>query len=170
LFCLLSDSPVCDDGGRAELIANNKTVVNEGRRPDVNLQRDGEAIPLQQWANELLEQIGQTAALLDNAHGSSAHADSVAQQRRKVADPELTPSARVLRELQGERISFSRFASNKSAEHAANFRNDPLPPKLFAEFVEMAERSLRAQSDIEAQDQLPFDEYLQHYFDQYRAL
>jgi glutamate--cysteine ligase len=170
LFCLFSDSPACDDDGRAELIANNKVVVNEGRRPGVLLQRDSEAITLQQWADELLGQIEQTAQLLDDAHGIDAHTESVAQQRRKVADPELTPSARVLRELRGEGISFSQFALNKSAEHAASFRNDPLPPKLQAEFVEMAERSLHAQTEIEAQDPQSFDDYLQHYFDQYRAL
>lgn len=34
----------------------------------------------------------------------------------------------------------------------------------------MAERSLQAQLEIEASDQLPFDRYLQNYFDQYRAL
>ncbi len=170
LFCLFSESPPCDDVGRAELIANNKIVVTEGRRPGAALQRDGRAIPLQQWASELLEQIDQTATLLDSAHGSNAHRDSVAQQRRKIVDPELTPSARVLRELRGEHISFAQFGRNKSFEHAAHFRASPLPPKSFAEFVEMAEHSLQAQADIEAQDQLPFDVYLQQYFDQYRAL
>lgn len=170
LFCLCSDSPACDDNGRAELIANNTIVVNEGRRPGAMLQRDGAPIELRQWADELLEQIGQTALLLDSAHDIDAHAASVAQQRRKVADPELTPSARVLRELRSGGISFSRFALNKSAEHAAAFRNDPLPAKLQAEFVEMAERSLQAQREIEAQDRQSFDDYLQHYFDQYRAL
>jgi glutamate--cysteine ligase len=170
LFCLCSDSPACDDDGRAELIANNKIVVNEGRRPGAMLQRDGEPIELRQWADELLGQIEQTARLLDSAHDTEAHGASVAQQRRKVADPELTPSARVLRELRDGGISFSQFALNKSAEHAAAFRDDPLPEKLQAEFVEMAERSLQAQTEIEAQDRRSFDDYLQHYFDQYRAL
>jgi glutamate--cysteine ligase len=170
LFCLCSDSPACDDNGRAELIDNNRVVVNEGRRPGAMLKRDGAPIELRQWADELLEQIGQTASLLDSAHDFDAHAASVEQQRRKVADPELTPSARVLRELRSGGISFSRFALNKSAEHAAAFRNDPLPAKLQAEFVEMAERSLQAQREIEGQDRQSFDDYLQHYFDQYRAL
>ena len=75
-----------------------------------------------------------------------------------------------MRELRGEGISFAQFGRNKSFEHAAHFRDNPLPPNLRAEFVEMAQRSLHAQAEIEAQDQLPFDEYLQRYFDQYRAL
>jgi glutamate--cysteine ligase len=170
LFCLCSESPACDDDGRAELIANNKIVVNEGRRPGVMLQRDGESIELRRWADELLDEIEQTARLLDSAHDVDAHGASVARQRRKVADPELTPSAHVLRELRGGGLSFTEFALKKSAEHAAAFRDDPLPAKLQAEFVEMAERSLQAQKEIEAQDRQPFDDYLEHYFDQYRAL
>lgn len=170
LFCLLGDSPACDDDGRAELIANNKVVVNEGRRPGVQLRRDGQPVALQQWAGELLDQIEHTARLLDSAHDIDAHGASVAVQRGKVADPDATPSAHVLRELRDGGLSFTRFALQKSAQHAAYFRAAQLPPKLQAEFVEMAERSLRAQADIEAQDRLSFDDYLQRYFDQYRAL
>lgn len=170
LFCLLSDSPACDDAGRAELIANNKTVVNEGRRPGVQLQRDGQPIGLQDWAGELIDRIGEAARLLDSAHDFEAHGASVARQRAKVADPAATPSARVLRELRERGLSFAQFALEQSALHARHFRAAPLPPRLQAEFVEMAERSLRAQAEIEAQDKLAFDEYLQRYFDQYRAL
>jgi glutamate--cysteine ligase len=170
VFCLLSDSPVCGEDEGRELLSNVKTAVNEGRKPGVALQRLGEGIGLREWADELLDQIAQTAQLLDSAHGSTAHGDSVQQQRRKVADPDLTPSARVMRDLRGQRISYAQFALEKSEQHALYFRSRPLSPPVLAEFVEMAERSLRAQAEIEASDQLPFDRYLQKYFDQYRAL
>jgi glutamate--cysteine ligase len=170
LFCLMSESPQCDDSERCELLGNTKITVNEGRSPGVMLQRHGEAIGLQQWADELLDQIAHTAQLLDSAHASTAHTDSLMQQRRKIADPELTPSARIVRELRDQHIPYSQFVLEKSAQHALHFRGRELAPKLIAEFVEMAERSLQAQLEIEASDQLPFDRYLQKYFDQYRAL
>lgn len=170
LFCLLSDSPLCAQAENDELKLNMKTVVNEGRRPGLQLQRGGSAIGLAEWAGELLDGIGPIAALLDRAHGGTAYGDSHAQQRAKVADMQLTPSARLLGELQGEGLSFAEFALNKSQQHGAQFRRHPLPPKLQAEFVEMAERSLNGQAEIEATDTLPFDTYLQRYFQQYRAL
>ncbi|MDB6062616.1 MAG: glutamate--cysteine ligase [Verrucomicrobiaceae bacterium] len=175
MFCLLSDSPPCDDNERSELLSNVKTTVDEGRKPGVKLHRRGEEIGLQQWADELLDQIAQTAQLLDNAHSansasSTAHSDSVMQQRRKVADPDLTPSARIVRELRDRKISYSQFVLEKAQQHAADFRGRELSPALQTEFVEMAQRSLQAQAEIEANDKLPFDQYLQKYFDQYRAL
>lgn len=170
LFCLLSDSPPCDDKERRELLGNSKITVNEGRKPGVQLRRHGEDIALSQWADELLDQIAQTAQLLDNAHRSTLHADSVAQQRRKVADPELTPSAKILHDLRDRHISYSQFVLEKAGQHAVHFRSRELPPPLLAEFNAMAERSLQVQADIEANDELSFDRYLQKYFDQYRAL
>jgi glutamate--cysteine ligase len=170
LFCLTTDSPPCDEIERLELLGNSKTTVNEGRKPGVKLQRHGNEIGLQQWADELLDQIAQTAQLLDSAHGSSAHSESVMQQRRKIADPELTPSARIVRDLRDQRIPYSHFVLEKAEQHALHFRSRELPPPLLAELVEMAERSVRAQIEIETNDELPFDRYLQKYFDQYRAL
>jgi glutamate--cysteine ligase len=170
LFCLLQESPACDDSGRIELLGNSKTAVNEGRKPGVMLQREGKPIELRQWANELLDQIQSTAALLDRAHGNDAHSASVTRQRAKVNDAELTPSARILRELRSEHLSYGQFALRQSQQHALNFRSRPLPPTTLAEFIEMAERSRLAQIDIETNDSMPFDEYLYRYFDQYRAL
>jgi glutamate--cysteine ligase len=170
LFCLLDDSPHGDADGIAELKGNMKKVVNEGRRPQLQLQRGGKAIGLQAWAGELLDSIADTAALLDRAHGGSTYADSLAQQRRKVADAQLTPSAQVLRELRGERTSFAQFALQRSLAHGAYFRGRQLSPQLTAEFTDMAERSLRAQAEIEGADRLPFDTYLERYFQQYQAL
>jgi len=170
LYCLLDESPQCDAAQRSELIGNIKTVVNEGRRPGVMLQRDGAALSLQDYAGDLLDKIGDVAQLLDDAHGHSLHGQSVAQQRRKVVDSTLTPSARIVGELRDRELSYAQFALEKSQQHAADFRSRPLPAETLAEFVEMAERSLRAQSDIETNDQLQFDDYLHNYFDQYRAL
>ena len=170
LFCLFSDSPHGDIAGIAELKANMKKVVNEGRRPGLQLQRNGASIDLAAWAGQLLEDIAPVAKLLDTAHDSTAYSDSLALQRRKVADPQLTSSARLLRELEGERMSYADFALNKSLETSAYFHSRPLPPAQTREFVEMAERSLRAQADIEAADVEPFEAYLKRYFLQYQAL
>lgn len=170
LFCLIEDSPCCDESGRRELLGNNKVVVNAGREPGVMLQRDGAPIGLQQWAGELVDRIETTAALLDRAHENGSHAASVMQQRAKIADAELTPSARVVRELRAERLPYVQLALKYSQQHALDFRSRPLSPSALAEFTASAERSLQAQTDIETGDQVSFPAYLQRYFDQYREL
>lgn len=170
LFCLFSDSPVCNDADHNEVRTNIKTTVNEGRKPGVQLQRNGEPIALQTWAAQLLDAIEPYIELLDRAHGSELHRESLAQQRNKVVDSELTPSAQVLSALRDQRIGYAQYAHQQSEQHALHFRSRPLPPSQLAEFIALAERSLRDQSDIESNDQLPFDEYLQRYFQQYRNL
>jgi glutamate--cysteine ligase len=67
-------------------------------------------------------------------------------------------------------LSYAQLALQYSQQHALHFRSAPLSPAVMADFVVSAERSLQAQRDIEISDQLPFDEYLQRYFDQYREL
>ncbi len=170
LFCLAEDSPCGDESSRRELLVNSKTIVNTGREPGVVLQRDGKPLAMQQWANELLDKIGATAELLDRAGGNDVHVASVALQRAKIVDAELTPSARVVREMRDGYLSYAQFAHRYSQQHAVNFRGRPLSPSALAEYVAAAERSLQAQADLEFSDTLPFALYLQQYFDQYRAL
>lgn len=170
LFCLAEDSPCGDETARRELLGNSKTIVNNGREPGVMLQRDGKAVSMQQWAGELLDKIGATAELLDRAEGNNTHSESVALQRAKIADPELTPSARVMRELRDGHLSYAQLAHQYSQQHAVSFRSRPLPPSTLGEYVAAAERSLQAQADIEFSDTLSFAAYLEKYFDQYRAL
>ncbi len=170
MFCLLDDSPKCDESGRRELLGNNKIVVSAGREPNVMLRRNGAPVALRQWAEELLDRIEAMAALLDRAHEHKAHADSVAHQRAKVVEPELTPSARLVRELRDQRLPYAQLARQYSQQHALHFRSRPLPPSALAEFIATAERSMQLQADIEADDELPFAAYLRNYFEQYRAL
>lgn len=170
IFCLLEDSPCGDETARRELLANSKTIVNGGRQSDVMLQREGKMIAMREWAAELLDKVEATAVLLDRADGNTKHIESVVLQRAKIADPELTPSARVVRELRDGHLPYAQFAHGYSQQHALHFRSRPLAPSVLADYVAAAERSLQAQADIEFNDTLPFSSYLQHYFDQYRAL
>lgn len=68
LFCAFSDSPLLN-GECSDATDNFLAVVKEGRRPGLQLQRRGQPVELQVWANELLERIADTAALLDRARG-----------------------------------------------------------------------------------------------------
>jgi glutamate--cysteine ligase len=170
LWCLLSDSPATDAAGNAEGKRNLRQVVNRGREPGLTLERNGEEVTLRAWAEAILDELAPIAGLLDRAGGGEQHASTLELQRAKVADAALTPSARILAELRGSGDSWSQLAVRHSRQHAEAFRARPLDRAHLQPFLEMAERSLAAQADIERADTLAFDEYLQRYFDQYRAL
>lgn len=170
LHCLLSDSPPCDDAEQAEYTGNLEAVVNRGREPGLQLKRDGALLALQEWAEALLNEMAPIANLLDGAHESSDYTESLQLQRDKVADPERTPSARVLREMRERDLPYFRLAKAYSEQWAGEFRDSPLDDATAARFAAEAERSLAAQRDIEESDDVSFEQYLKSFFDQYHNL
>jgi glutamate--cysteine ligase len=163
LFCALEESPAIDQAESAVHARNFARTVKEGRRPGLTLNRDGEDVALTAWAEQLLDRIAPVAALLDAEHNDGAvHAQSMATQRAKVADPALTPSARVLDEVRAVGSS-SVFGLRQSELHAAYFRSSPLMPAEQAMFAELAATSLAEQAALEAEPGVDFDDYVAAY-------
>ena len=170
LYCLLEESPDCDDDEQHTQAANLEAVVNRGRQPGLLLNSGSGEITLTQWAGDLLEAMEPVAALFDTAFDSSAYSTSLQQQAAKVADPELTPSARILREMHDRDLPFFRLAMAYSEQWASHFREQTLAPDIQAAFEQEAKRSVAAQADIEESDNISFEQYLQRFFAQYQAL
>ena len=102
--------------------------------------------------------------ILDRGDAARPYTQALAIQAAKIADPALTPSARLLAGLNdGE--SFFDLGLRMSREHKAYFL-DLYPPneERLKEFASEAHESLRAQRAIEASDRGTFGEYLQRYF------
>ncbi|MCW3149308.1 glutamate--cysteine ligase [Stutzerimonas stutzeri] len=163
LFCALKNSPCLIEGECGAATDNFLKVVKEGRRPGLELRRSGRSIPLVDWAASLLEEIGTVADLLDRAHDGQQHAQAIAAQQAKVADSRLTPSARVLDELQRTGESFRQFAMRQTLNHAEHFRGQPLPAETVAAFETAARQSLEQQAAMEAADTLDFDSFVAEY-------
>ncbi len=163
LFCALEDSPCLVQGECGASQTNFLKVVNEGRKPGLELQRCGEPVALQSWAGELLARIGQVAALLDQAQGGDQHAQALAAQQAKVADSSLTPSARLLDALKRSGESFSQFALRQSRLHAEHFRQQPLTAAETACFDTASQASLAQQTTMEAADTQDFDSFVEEY-------
>ena len=170
LFCLLSDSPDCDEAEQAIQSANMAAVVNRGREPGLVLQTcDGEDT-LQALGDGLLEQMRDIAQLLDDAHTTDLYTLTLADQFSKVADPDTTPSARVLREMTEQDIPFFRLAMNYSLQWAEHFRAHSLDAQTQTRLELESAASLQAQAAVEAADNKSFTAYLADYYAQYQAL
>ena len=170
LYCLLEESPPCDDAEQDIQAANLEAVVNRGRQPGLLLNNCSSEMPLDQWADSLLSTMRPLAELLDTAFDSANYSTSLQEQVAKVADPELTPSARILREMREKDLPFFRLALSYSERWGDYFRNRPLPPDIQAAFEQETRRSLSAQAEIEQADNISFEQYLDNFFSQYRAL
>ncbi|MGA8030863.1 MAG: glutamate--cysteine ligase, partial [Casimicrobiaceae bacterium] len=84
-----------------------------------------------------------------------------------LADPAATPSARVLRDIEGQHgNSYFDFALARSAQTRSELLALPYPPEVESRFRDMADQSLAEQRDIEASDSLPFETYRLQYLGQ----
>ncbi|HET7176688.1 MAG TPA: glutamate--cysteine ligase [Gammaproteobacteria bacterium] len=164
--CLLSDSPATTAEEQAAIGANQLKVARQGREPKLELQRDGRPMRLRDWAREVLTELAPLCALLDGDEATCPYTRSLGAQRAAVEDAELTPSARVLKDMRAHGESFFRFAERMSETHRRRFLAEPLPASAEARFVAEAAASLQEQADIEAADRLSFDDYLHQYFSQ----
>ncbi len=105
------------------------------------------------------------AEVVDCCDDEHSYADAVHFMRKLVDTPELTPSARVLAELESADNSFFHFALSMAESHRDYFASlTPLDDATNAKFVQEAKSSLQRQAEIEASDAIDLDEYLDRYF------
>jgi glutamate--cysteine ligase len=163
LYCALNDSPLLTNTSCNNATSNFLSVVKEGRRPGLQLQRDGQSVDLKEWAGQLLESIAPLAALLDQSHGGDAHSKALDAQMAKVQNPALTPSAQVLAAMAEHKESFAQFSLRQSRAHAEFFRSEPLPAEEQARFEELARSSLAQQAELEQNEVGDFDVFVGSY-------
>ncbi|MGN6667644.1 MAG: glutamate--cysteine ligase [Trinickia sp.] len=164
LVCALSDAPGLPPAAYAEANENFGRVTLEGRKPGLLLTRDGQAIAMREWADELMEPIEAAARALDAIQGGDAYVRAVAAQRVKLADADATPAARVLRTMRERGQSFLSFGLAQSQAHAAYFRSRPPDADAMQAARALAEGSLAQQAELEEQDAPgSFDEFVNDY-------
>ncbi len=169
LYCLLSDSPETPEDEYAEWQENQKRIVYSGRDPALTLLRDGNEVAFKDWAQEILERSLECAKLLDQSYGGGDYASALNKQFAKLSNPELTPSARVLADLKNQHKSFFEHTLELAESHRRYFSERPLTADKHEEFKTKATQSLAEQAQLEQSPQIPFDEYLAKYYEQYHS-
>lgn len=163
LHCLLDESPQCTEKEFFEVAENLALVVEQGRDPGLILKLEGMPKKLTEWANEALEQTAHAASMLDHIHSGSNYADSIATQSAKVADPDLTPSGKILKDMEKNKLSFFEFSMRQSQLHRDHLQHDGLNEETVKMLEETAADSIKKQAEIEQQDRINFDEYLKNW-------
>lgn len=164
-FCLLHDSPPQAAAELSQNKANLQTAVNEGRAPGAAITLDGATAPLREWGFALCEAMLPVARLLDEARPSSqGYTRSLAAQRRKLVDPEQTPSARVLDELRTRECSYFEFAMSHAQRARSHFRQQPMSDARREFFEHLATESLAQQRALEAEPGSSFEQYVANWY------
>ena len=89
------------------------------------------------------------------------------EARKKVSDPSLTPSARLLNEMESSGQSFWQVAKKYSGQWHAEHLSQPLDDSALASLEAEARASIERQRELEADDEEPFEAYLARFYAQY---
>ena len=165
IYCLIEDSPPLCEDLLNETKHNQAMTAKHGRDPDFKLQREGDLVGLAAWSGEILDKVTGIAECIDRQEGCSSYADAVRIMQGLVANPDETPSARVLEKLRSENCSFFEFALSLAQGHRDYFAAiTPLSDERHTQFAREASESVERQQAIEAGDNIGLDEYLATYF------
>ena len=146
-------------------------MLLQGRDPNLLLLDHGNTeLKLEQLAMPIFEELDAAAELLDRANGTTDHQVAVAEAKRLVANPELTPSARLLAEMESEALSHSEVISRYSKQWDGLHRRTEMTPETRIALADEAVSSLRRQRDIEESDSESFDSYLERFYAQYETV
>lgn len=166
IYCLLEDSPKFDDEALDEVARNHTGTAKFGRDPQFQLSREGSAVSLRSWANEIVSKVLAVAEALDRHESNESYTDAVRLMQGLVNNADETPSARVLADITATQTSFFEYALALASSHSHYFASlAPLSAARQAAFEEEVAASLQRQKEIEAADDISLDEYLRRYFE-----
>ncbi len=163
-YCALAQSPLLDCDIQNIYEKNMSDIVVDGRNPQLMLNDDGQEKSVKQWGEELFSGMEQVAKLLDKAYQTDKYAKALTIEHLKLTDPSLTPSAKILHLVVEQDKSLTEF----SLAQAQQFRDAALANEYqhYNEqyFIDQAELSHQKQREIEASDDINFDQFLENYF------
>jgi glutamate--cysteine ligase len=166
LFCLLQDSPPISVQEQREIDQNQGGVAHRGRDPNLYLWRQGQEVKLRDWAGEICSAMAGICELLDTQSQSDDFSATLQRQVAKISNPELTPSAQMLREMRANREGFFHFAQRLSLQHHDYFQQLEIDSERDRLFRDEAGRSHARQAEMERAPQTSFAQFLQEYFSQ----
>lgn len=169
-FCLLQDSPPLEATNLEHCDAAHRSVAVRGREPGLVIP-DGEGErPMAEWAREILAEMEPVCELLDRGTGATGYQEALRYQGDKVADPEGTPSARVVAEIEARGTSFFEFALDLSRRHREELlAGPPLTDERRVELLLAREESIVAQLELEAAQTGTLADYIRDYLRPERA-
>ncbi|WP_076416641.1 glutamate--cysteine ligase [Shewanella sp. UCD-KL12] len=163
LHCLLNDSEKTGDIQEQEIAANLNSVILQGRKPGLELSRNGEPVALKEWMKELFSSLKSIAALLDS-DTDKQYGEALDKWLACVNDPELTLSGQIIKALKQDEIDHGCWVKQLAKQYHKTLSEYELPQSVVTRYQEAAKDSLLEQAKMEAESTQSFATYLDDYF------
>ena len=169
LYCMFEDSPDMTQEEFMITKQNQKTMVMNGRDKSTEIITPDGMVNSRVQMKKLLESMRPVAELIDQTNGNGDHVSTLEKQLNKVADSDLTPSARIINQMLKEDLSFYEFSMRASEISEQKFKKETIAPEIQTKYENLARESHLKQAEIEENDSISFDEFLDDYFKRQNA-
>lgn len=159
-YCLLKDSPELSQEQLDTTRQNQNRVATCGRDLSLQLIDDNKPRFLHSWADEMFTDMTGVANLLDMPTGEGKFQAALNHQRRKLSSPSLTPSARMLREMNEKGLEANELALNLAVQHRLKLINTDYTVIETDQFTLEADNSRQKQQVLEKDVNVSFEDFL----------
>lgn len=167
LTCLLSESLPSDQGEHTRILNNQKTMVNEGRSPDLMLHDTDGPRSFENWSKSIFQEMYVLADILDKKIQTKRYNGVLKKYEVLIERPSLTPSGKILDTMKKSQKTFFQLAMDLSLKSNEYLRRKEFGPDKIKKYTDMAIQSHKDQSIIEAADSMTFSKFLKKYYEQY---
>jgi glutamate--cysteine ligase len=167
--CAIKPSQHLCSASIQEAQANFKSIVLEGRRPSLILQRDGQSVCMTAWATQLFEEFRHTAKLLDEANGCDQYSTAVEGEWKKILNPSLTFSGRWLDTLLENDADNGELGLKLAQQYRSEMESHTYVFTDGEAFKKQAASSLAKQKLKDNESEEPFEAFMKNYFAQPQA-
>ncbi len=153
-YCFFKKSPTFDRESYCNAVNNQYLVALKGRKPNLKLHKNnGRIIKLTTWANQILNQLSEIAALLDKSYNTERFSKVIQKQFAKVKNPDLTPSAKILDNILNQKKEFHQYALELAQENLETLKKSKLNKNAKTQFKQLAADSLERQKRLEIESE-----------------
>jgi len=158
-YCLLNDSPDFSRQQERTAKQNLDKVATCGR--DLSLELlDGETPrSLETWAENIFSDLAGVARLLDKAGQGENFQAALNYQHQKLVNPSLTPSAKMLKEMEEQSLEVNELALGLAKKHRHRLIETDYTQMQAGDFDLEAVVSRQKQKALEESETLSFDDF-----------
>ena len=164
LYCMFEDSPPMSQDEFLSTKQNQKTMVMDGRDDKQVIETSEGSINARTQMRNILEKMRPVSELLDQVNGNTNYSSTLQKQFNKVEDSNLTPSARIINQMLGDDLSFYEFSMRASEISEEKFKQEQLDPQGNQHYENLATESHKKRAEIEENDSMSVDAFLEDYF------
>ena len=144
---------------------NFDRVVMNGRHPDLCLTVRNSCIGIKELAENILKEIIPFAQLLDTSYDTAEHSQVIEKLLGQLDNLDSTFSGRIVKDIENTDGGFFSYAMEISNKYRQQFLNDPLQEERLAHYALAAKQSHQTKAQMETDDKISFEEFLDAYYE-----